>query len=68
MFLTDRQIIRLTGLREKSAQVKWLVDHQIRHWVNAAEKPVVPCSAIDAPWKPEPSAATWSPDFSKLAQ
>lgn len=64
MFLTDAQVRRLTGEQEKSAQVRWLVKEGVRHWVNACGKPVVPCSAIDTPWKSEPQG--WAPDFSRM--
>lgn len=68
MFLTDAQVTRLTGEREKGAQIGWLKANGVRHWVNAQGKAVVPVSAIDAPWKPPEEQPGWSPDFSGVRQ
>ena len=65
MFLTDAEIRRLTGLRGREQQIEWLVRHGIRHFVNAAGKPIVPKSVIDTPWK-QTEGTAWAPDYSKL--
>lgn len=65
MFLSDRQVRRLTGENEKSAQIRWLVAQGVRHWVNAAGKPIVPVSEIEAPGT-RATAPGWSPDFSRM--
>ena len=39
--LTPEEIVRLTGRRKKSLQIKWLTEHQIPHYVNAAGYPQV---------------------------
>ena len=64
-FLTDAHIRKLTGLREKAAQIGWLKANGVRHFVNAAGKPVVPWSAIDAPGS-NYTVTGWTPDFSQL--
>ncbi len=67
MFLTDKQVRRLTGLpaAERAAQIQWLEAHRVRHWVNAAGKPIVPVSEITAPGASPPPGG-WAPDFSKI--
>ena len=65
MFLTDRQIRRLTGELEKAAQIRWLEANRVRHWITACGKPIVPCSEIVGSSASAPSAA-WSPDYSKV--
>lgn len=66
MFLTDAQIRRLTGHREKHAQADWLRANGVRYWVNAAGKPIVPCTEITSPGA-APVAPGWQPDFSRVA-
>lgn len=46
-FLTDSELLDLTGYRIPAYQVKWLTKHGIRHWVNKAGRPAVPRSEID---------------------
>lgn len=67
MFLTDRQVRRLTGELNKTAQISWLESNRIRHWINAAGKPIVPCSEIATPGAMPLAAGGWTPDFSKVA-
>lgn len=64
MFLSDKEVRRLTGTSDRAEATAWLAKNGIRHWVNAAGKIIVPASAIDAQ-APE-SAGGWSPDFSGL--
>lgn len=68
MFLTKRQLHALTGIPsdQTAAQLAYLNMRGIRNFgINAAGRLVVPCSAIDAPYKP-PEMPTWTPDFSKV--
>lgn len=47
--LTDDELQRLTGYKQKSAQVRWLQANGVRHYVRADGRPNVPASALDAP-------------------
>lgn len=65
-FLSDRDVRRLTGLLEKGAQVAWLQDNGVHHWVSACGKPVVPWSAVEHPDARSSPAKGWAPDFTHL--
>jgi len=47
--LTEAEIERLTGYKQKSAQVRWLQSNGVRHYVRADGRPNVPSSALDIP-------------------
>ena len=62
LFLDDDELVRLTGRRRKSAQIRALRAMRITHLENAAGEPVVPRSAIDGPRREAPAkAAEWTP-------
>lgn len=65
VFLTDSQVRRLTGLNDKDAQLDWFRSKGIRHWENAAGKPIVPVCEIERPGQ-VPTSGGWSPDFSRI--
>jgi len=46
-FLTDDELVQLTGLRQGAAQIRWLRRNAIRHTVNAGGRPVVTVSALE---------------------
>lgn len=52
MFLTAAELVTLTGLRRPSAQIRWLRSRQVRHFVNAKNRPVVLRSWNDPPAPP----------------
>lgn len=60
MFLTADQLAGLTGYQKPSAQIRWLRDQGLRHWVRADGRPAVPVAAIDGaapiPARPKPAA------------
>lgn len=41
MFLSVEEIVRLTGKRRPSAQIRWLKDHSYRFTVNGLNEPIV---------------------------
>lgn len=41
MFLTEEEMVTLTGLRRPSAQIRWLRSRQIKHFVNGVGHPVI---------------------------
>ena len=47
MFLTNEEIVALTGYRRYSAQLRWLADHGYRFEVNALGRPVVLASSVE---------------------
>ncbi len=60
-FLTDNEVAQLTGLKRKSAQVKWLRGSGIPFRENAAGRPIICRSALDG-GKPQPiSSSKWEP-------
>lgn len=65
MFLTQDQLVELTGRKVKSKQIEALRRMKLPFWVNAVGKPVVSVAAIegrkaDIPKKSEP---TWEPNW-----
>lgn len=64
-FLNKREVIRLTGEREKSAQIAWLKREMPGQYrINACGEPVISWSVIDQPG--QRISGTWSPDFSRI--
>ncbi|NMG70329.1 DUF4224 domain-containing protein [Parazoarcus communis] len=62
LFLDDEELVRLTGRRRKSAQLRALRAMRIAHLENAAGEPVVPRSAIDGNRRDaHAKPAEWSP-------
>lgn len=55
LFLTDEEVVRLTGYRRPHKQIGWLVQQRLRHWVAADGYPRVTRAAI------EDSAAAHAP-------
>lgn len=49
LLLTEQEIQRLTGYKQKAAQVRWLQSNGVRHYVRADGRPNVPSSALDLP-------------------
>lgn len=47
MFLTPDELRELTGYRTASAQIRWLTQNGVKHWIAATGRPVVPRAAID---------------------
>jgi hypothetical protein len=65
VFLTVPELRQLTGRARPKAQVAWLREHRVRHYVNAAGQPVVAWAWIGVGHdKPVPVAV---PDFAALA-
>jgi len=52
ILLTRDEVSDLTGLKKKSAQVKWLRQNGIRHWIAADGHPRVPRSVIESSDRP----------------
>ncbi|MDQ3776137.1 MAG: DUF4224 domain-containing protein [Pseudomonadota bacterium] len=47
MFLTDDQLILLTGYKHRHKQIAWLREREITHLVSGAGKPVVALREIE---------------------
>jgi len=47
MFLTQEELVELTGRKIKSKQIEVLRRMALPFWVNACGKPVVPVTAIE---------------------
>ena len=70
MFLSQDDLVALTGRRIKSKQIEALRRMGLPFWVNAVGKPVVSVTAIegrkaDIPKKPEP---TWEPNLDPVTR
>ncbi len=62
MFLTTEDLIRLTGKRQKSAQIDQLRKMGLPFFVNASGHPVVAESAVQGK-KPDKPTKTWEPSW-----
>lgn len=60
MFLTQDELVALTGRKIKSKQIEVLRRMALPFWVNACGKPVVPVTAIEGGKEP-PTKPTWQP-------
>lgn len=47
LFLTDEEVVRLTGYRRPHKQIDWLNQQRLRHWIAADGYPRVPRASID---------------------
>lgn len=47
MFLTDEQLVILTGRKRRAGQIAWLAEHRIPHMVSASGHPVVAQKEIE---------------------
>lgn len=65
LFLTDEQLVKFTGRRAKSRQIKWLRDEGVPFRVNATGHPVVARTAVEGREGVkevlEPPAPGWTP-------
>lgn len=61
LFLTDEEIVTLTGRRLKSKQIEWLKLQGIPFRTNATGHPVVTRSTIDGKPNNPPPLTTWTP-------
>lgn len=61
MFLTEAQLVRLTGWKLKSKQIEWLRHQAIPHRVNATGHPVVTKAAIEGRAEAPQTNRKWTP-------
>lgn len=61
MFLTEAQLVRLTGRKLKSKQIEWLRHHAIPHLINATGHPVVTKAAIEGRPEAPRTNRKWTP-------
>jgi hypothetical protein len=66
LFLTPEQVQELTGYRQFRAQIRWLQQAGLRHWVRADGRPVVPVAAIEQLAAPDKEDRGPGPDFSQV--
>lgn len=50
MFLTADEVRELTGYRQSAAQIRWLQQHRVHHFVSGKGKPIV----VRHPYQPPP--------------
>lgn len=63
IFLTDEEMIELTGYRQPAAQIRFLQKWRIRHVVNRNGRPKVTQAAVEGSERPKTS-----PNFKALHQ
>lgn len=64
MFLTDEQIVELTGYTQQSAQIRWLARNGFRFEVNKMHRPKVAVAEVERKMVGRP--APRQPDFEAL--
>jgi hypothetical protein len=62
LFLKPKDVDELTGIKTGGTKIadqcKWLKSQRIKHWVNQANKIIIPVAALEGaavapePWKP----------------
>lgn len=55
MFLTNTEIIQLTGVRQKAAQTRWLTRNGLKYFVRADGRAAVPADQISSRKNHRPS-------------
>ena len=58
MFLTDDQLITLTGRKRRSGQIAWLAERRIPHIVSSAGFPVVAIREVERRLVQDPKIRT----------
>lgn len=58
MFLTDEQLVILTGRKRRAGQIAWLAERRIPHIVSAAGFPVVAVREIERRLVQDPKIRT----------
>lgn len=68
LFLDANELADLTGLRQPSAQIRWLQKNGVTHYVRADGQPRVPRALFEPPATPATTAATeiTVPNFAAL--
>ncbi|MBD2795413.1 DUF4224 domain-containing protein [Xenorhabdus sp. 18] len=66
IYLTDEELILLTGFKQKSHQIKWLTANRIHHYVNKLGRPIVIRSEFTGNYRQQVSTKVESPDFGAL--
>jgi hypothetical protein len=61
MFLTDAELVTLTGRKIKSLQIEALRKMGLTFWVNAAGRPVVARATIEGKKVENPANEEWTP-------
>ena len=46
IFLTDDELVELTGYRQRARQIEWLQRWRVRHTVSAVGRPAVTWTAV----------------------
>lgn len=63
MFLTDADLEKLTGRKQKSRQVAELRRLGVPFYVNASGHPVVACAVLEGGKQPAQQKPTWEPPW-----
>lgn len=64
-WLTDDEVVELTGYRRAARQMRWLADNRIKAYLNALNKVRVPRDALVA-YQASKTEKRTEPDFSKV--
>lgn len=66
MFLTDEELVELTGLRQGAAQIRWLHKFGVAHYVRADGRPRVTRAAVEGSGPAVKSVDDEKPNFAAL--
>ncbi|NHB94793.1 hypothetical protein C5469_22830 [Photorhabdus cinerea] len=67
IYLTDGELFSITGFKQKSQQIKWLINNHVHHYVNRLGKPIVIRTIITGKYTTNQANTDFeTPDFGAL--
>ncbi|WP_445494646.1 DUF4224 domain-containing protein [Photorhabdus sp. SF281] len=66
IYLTDIELFSITGFKQKSQQIKWLISNHVHHYVNRLGKPIVIRTTITGKHITQANTDLETPDFGAL--
>ena len=63
LFLTDEEMVRLTGFKRSSKQIAHLKAQRIPHFTNACGQPRIARAVLEGRKTAKPKEETWNPPW-----
>ena len=63
LFLTDEEMVRLTGFKRAAKQIAQLKAQRIPHFTNAAGQPRIARAVLEGRKAAQPKQDTWNPPW-----